>query len=428
MHRRKLTFPRLLCLFLLAFPSASHAAEPTDGWPHWSGPLGNLTSTGGGVFQEHPRFALQELWKSPLGSGYSGIAVQGDTVLTGLANGEWDYLAAFHTATGKELWRYRIAKSYIGHDGSDDGPLGTPTIRGDRVYAVGPWGELFALRLDTGEEVWRHQLAEVFGAPKPEYGFSTSPLVVDDQLIVQVGGKEGRSIVAFDLESGKIRWSAGEGAIVYQSPQLLHLADTPQIVAADTAETLGLAPESGEALWRHPHPVGKSEFAHPIPIGENRFLLSYWTETSLLEVGREDQHLTVRQVWNNPSLKGTYNLPAPHGDHLYGYSGRFLVSVDATTGETAWTSREPGGGNLILVDNHLVILTEAGAVVVAEANPEGYREHARLQVLEKECFRAPVFADGRIFVRDLKHLAAVVVKEAPLEAESEKEALAEPGS
>ncbi len=394
-----------------ALPSAAAGRD----WPSWSGPDGDLTSLGNGVFDRR-ELGLETVWNRPLGPGFSGIAVVGQRLVTAFSDGDSDVLIALGTADGGELWRYRIAPTYRGHDGSDDGVIATPAIHDGIVYGLGPRGQLFALRLADGDQLWWRKIDEELGARPPSYGFSTAPTVVGDVLVVQTGGDGGRSISGLDRKTGELLWSTGDDPLAHQSPNVLTAGGDRQIVAVTDHQLLGLAPRTGEVLWRHRHSEKTGGFSQPVPVGEGGVLLTYWEEAALFRLRRHNGRSRVEEAWRGPALRGSYVIPVPFEGHLYGMSGRLLTCVDAASGETVWRSLAPGGRSLVLVDGHLVILTRDGHVVVAEATPAGYREKARLQALQRGHLTAPSFADGRIYVRNLSHLAAIqVIGEAPAE-------------
>ena len=422
MHQKRLAS---ICLVLLAVASVA-VAEPdpelrTEGsatlpregvdWPAWNGPEGNLTSLGNGVF-DGGGFGLERVWSRPLGSAYSGISVVGGRLATTFSDGESDYLVALDASTGAEHWRYRISDAYKGHDGSDDGPLATPAIDGGVVYGLGARGRLFAVSLEDGKERWRRDLVADFGAVKPFYGFTTAPTVIGDLLVVETGGDDGRSISAFDRVTGELRWSTGDDPVAYQSPMVFDLGGESSLVAVTDRSLLGLAPATGEVLWKHQHTEGDARgfaSAQPVPVGEGGILLSAGPESALFQVRKNAEGYTVEEAWRSRALRGSYAVPVPYEGHLYGFSGNFLTCVDAATGKTVWKSRPPGQGDLVLIDGHLVILTRTGEIVVAEATPEEYREVSRLQALDRGYFTRPSFAGGRIYVRNLADISAIGV-------------------
>lgn len=425
MHQRTTTS---ICFALLAVVSVAvtegkaepRAAAPTPGpsqggsdWPAWSGPQGDLTSSGNGLF-EGDSFGLERAWTRPLGSGYSGVLVADGRLVTTFSDGESDYLVALDASNGEEHWRYLISATYKGDANSDDGPLSTPTLDGGVVYGLGTSGALFAVSLEDGAERWRLDLVADFGAVMRGAGFATAPTVFDDLLVVETGGAEGRAISAFERDTGALRWSTGDDSVTYQSPLVLRLDGEPRLVAVTDQSLLGLSPETGEVLWQHRHTEGDRRgfaAAQPVPVGEAGILLNDSRESALFEVRKDAEGYSVEETWRSRVLRsqGNFASPVPHEGYLYGFSGSFLSCVDAATGEEVWKSRPPGRGSLVLVDGHLVILALSGDVVVAEATPEGYVERSRVAALDRGYFTRPSFAQGSVYVRNLTDVSAIEV-------------------
>jgi len=337
--------------------------------------------------------------------------VVGERLVTGLSDGESDFLTALDAATGKELWRYRISEVHRGHDGSDDGPIASPTIHDGVVYTLSPRGRLFAVRLGDGGELWSYSLVKGLGASEPFYGFGSTPVVVGGVLVVQSGAPDGRSIAGFDRKTGELLWSTEEGVVEYQTPIALRVDGEEQVFAVTSQHFLGLEPRTGKVIWKHEHSAEDREAfrsTQPLRIDEGTVLLSDMPRSVLVRVKKAAGGFETETLWQSRALRGSLSTPVSHGDYLYGYAGRsILTCVDAGSGETVWKSRQPGGGALVLVDGHLVILAPSGEVVVAEATPEGYREKARVEALDRGYFTRPSFAGGRIYVRNLSHLASV---------------------
>lgn len=406
----------LMALAVLGVALPAAASTESHDWPSWNGPNHDLTSLGNGVFDEEA-FALKRLWSKPLGSGYSALSVVGDRLVTGFSSGTSDWMVALDVKSGQELWRYRMAEAtYRGHDGSDDGPVATPTIHGGLVYGLTPRGRLFALRLADGEEVWTRQLVDELGAKEPLWGFNSSPTVIGGVLVMQTGGDNGHSLSALDPATGELLWSTGNDAVYYQSPITLRLGDEEQIFALTNHHILGLVPRTGEVLWRQEHKVDEGAYTgymQPVPLGNGRVLLTAWTESVLVRIEKSAGAYSVGEVWRTRvvTIAGAGAVPVPYKGYIYGFNRRFLGCVNATTGETAWRSRSPGGGNLVVVDGHMVILARSGEVVVAAATPEGYREETRAPALDKGFYTRPTFAGGRIFVRNLSEIAGLEITE-----------------
>jgi len=396
-----------LCLLVLNSGLAVAGDPPQERDPNQDeGTLGE------GVF-DSGSFGLELVWKKPLGSGHSRITVVDGRAITMFSDGEFDNLVVLDAATGEELWRYRIATTYRGHDGSQDGPQATPAVDEGVVYGLGPKGHLFAVSFADGKEIWSKKIDEELGASVPFWGFATTPVVEDQVLIVQTGGPDGRSITGFNKKTGEFLWSVGDDRVGYQSPAVLTLAGQRQVIAVSNRELMGILPQTGEVLWRHQHSTTELDgSSQPVAIGEDRFLLTssateYWSNTGLYRVSRDDRGFAVEEIWSSNALKFSYAVPVLYENRLYGFQRGFLTCVDPATGKAIWKSRPPGGNNLTLVDDLLVIFATEGFVVLAAADAGGYGEVARLQVFDRGAFTAPVFADGMIFVRNHEHIAAV---------------------
>ena len=334
------------------------------------------------------------------------------------SDGTDDVVIALDARTGAEAWRHKIALTYEGREGgSAPGPTGQPTVDGDKVYALGPRGELLCLRFADGALVWSRQLEEKEGGKRPFYGFSTAPTVVGRLLLIQAGGPNGRSLLAFDKTTGAPVWAKGDEEVGYQSPILTTLAGQPQAIAVDTKGAFGFLPETGEVLWRIEQITKDDQrnFTQVVAAENDGFLLTSRRtgQTAFYRAKRENGVLSVAEVWRaNVFGNNTYGVPVYHKGYYYGFHGNLLMCVEAATGTLAWRSRPPGGRGLVFVDGHLVIFEPDGAMVIVEATPEEYREKARLQVLGPANHAFPSFSDGRIFIRNAEEIAAVAVTKA----------------
>jgi outer membrane protein assembly factor BamB len=422
--------PALLSLAFGMVPAQFLAAADASDWPHWSGPNLDLTSAPGDeVFAGELR--LQRLWSISVGSGYSGVVVVDERVVAAFSDGTSDFLAAYDAATGDELWRYRIAETYQGHDQNEDGPRSTPTIHEGVVYGLGPWGHLVALRLADGRKIWSRHVVEDLGAKKPFAGFATAPAVIGGALVVQTGGPDGHSVSGLDPTTGELLWAAESDFVMYQSPIAVQVDGEDLVFAVTDERVVGLRPRDGELLWQLAHELSEDQYhgiSQPVLIDSASVLVNGMTQTALFRVAAAEDGYRVTEVWRTRALGHTYSPAVPYQGHIYGYAGRFLTCVDAESGEIVWRSRPPGEGNLILVDGNLVIVLRTGEVVVAEATPAGFREKTRAQGLEYGFLTRPSFASGRIFVRNLRELASLRASAAEVAAaESEPELMGDFG-
>ncbi|MDX1998127.1 MAG: PQQ-binding-like beta-propeller repeat protein [Thermoanaerobaculia bacterium] len=379
-------------LALLTLPSLSAFAD----WPQFRGPEAPISIPAG-------PHQLEVAWKQALGSGYSNVSVAGGLAVTMFTAGENDVVAAFDAATGAERWRYSLGAKYAGHDGSTDGPIGTPTIADGTVYALGAQGALVALGLADGKERWRAQLDDK-NSTVPFYGYTTSPLVAGDLVLVATGGA-GHLLTAYDRATGKQRWARGDDGITYQTPLALEVGGRRQIVVVGDFFLTGLDPRDGSVVWQKRHTEGNEAegSAHATAVGDGRFLVKYDQDSRLYRLGAQGPE----ELWKSRAFANTFGLPVYHDGHFYGFTGRFLTCVRASDGEILWRSRPPGGLGLSLVGNLLAVVDPTGALVLVEPNPTEYREVARVAAFERGDYASPSYAGGRFFLRNLGEIAAV---------------------
>jgi enterochelin esterase-like enzyme/outer membrane protein assembly factor BamB len=389
---------------------------PTAGsdWPVYRGPTMNLAASGSGLFTGGGEYRLEVVWKRELGSGYSGISIQEGIAVTLFSDDGFDFAGAFDTADGSELWRFRLDGAYPGHFGSQDGPISTPLIVENRVFALAPRGRLVALDLETGKRRWERNLTADLGAVEPFYGFSTSPIHYEGSVIVQTGGPEGTAVAAFDAHTGAVRWRAGTDTVEYQSPVLMTIGGKTQLVSVGNSRLIGLEPGSGRVLWQHDFEgdgaaIGSASTNIVMTADQSVLIKDSRSSSKLLGLGRGEKALEVEEVWKTSFLKNSYVVPVYHAGFFYGYNTRILSCVDAGSGEMVWRSRTPGDGFPILIDGHLAIVTKGGTLSLAPASPQGYQEVASVELFDDLVWTPPSFASGSLYLRSLSEMARVAI-------------------
>jgi enterochelin esterase-like enzyme/outer membrane protein assembly factor BamB len=368
---------------------------------------------------------LRVLWKRKLGTGYSGIAVAGRHAITMYGDGKYDYVISLHPHDGREQWRHRIGPTFRAPIQSNDGPVSTPVVGRDLVYALTPKGSLLALDLETGRPKWSHDLVAEYGAPSQYFGFAMLPVLTERLLLVEVGGAKG-SLLAFAAKTGKFVWAAGDDTVTYQSPVLTEILNERQVVFAGDRFVYGVNPETGEVRWKHEHGVGadpdvvKQILLGPgnlnpifvVPVGDDKLLLTnYYNPTGvMLKLSRGATGFTIKEVWRNGNLRKSYAVPVAVGNNVCGYNSRFATCLDAESGAVAWKSRAPGDGWIIETGGYLVFLTkDEGSVHVARASNSAYEELASTTVFENLTWTPPTYYDGLIFARNFSEVAAISV-------------------
>lgn len=395
----------IACLLSAGLIYSSDSDE--NDWPRWRGINHDGKSLQKGVFNFDQGYGLKVAWKKPLGSGYSSVSIADGRAVTTFSDSTYDYVVAFDTEKGDELWRFKLDSTYKGHTGSHDGQISTPTIDGDKIYVYAIKGQLFTLDAKTGKKLWSINVKEEIKPIEPIYGFGSSPLVVGDVLMCQVGDPETHTMCGFDKNSGKLIWSAAADTINYQSPIYTTLLGEEQVIGVGDYKIFGVDPSNGEILWQYRH-NGRRDSFQPIMVSDSEIFINHsFRESALLKFSKGVEKYQIEEVWRNRNIRGSYNVSVYHDGYIYGYSGRFLTCVDAKTGEAAWKSRLPGAGLLIMVDSHLVTLTQRGTLHVAKASPEDYVELASTQVFSGLTWTPVSFANGSIYARNLYEIARI---------------------
>jgi outer membrane protein assembly factor BamB len=396
-----------------AFAAAGDARG--DEWPRLWGPRGDAQAAQPAA-PPGTALTLKELWRRPLGSGFSGIAVVAGRGFTGETDGTDDHVLAFDLETGRTLWRSRLGSTYRGHDGSKDGPIATPAVQAGRVFVTGPRGGLFAFDASSGGLLWQHDLTTELGANLPFYGFGTSPTPAGDRVVVQVGGVQKHGLVAFDAASGRVVWAVDHGnSAGYSTPLVTSLAGVPQLVVVGHESVYAVRPEDGALLWSHKLGESEEPSRPPIALDGSRVLVPRWSSSILIEVTREGETLGAVERWRSARFKGSYSPGVLHEGHLFGFNAQYLTCLDPASGEVKWRHKANAGA-LVLVGRHLLVLGEqSGLLRVVEATPEGYRQVAELAAFNAGAasFTHPSIAGGRAYLRNTEELLAVELSVGP---------------
>ena len=383
----------------------------STGWPQWLGPDRNGVSPETGLFGDEPSF--EESWRVQGGKGFSGLAIVGNRIYTMYIHSGDEYAVCLDASNGEVLWRTRTDGILMERQGGD-GPRATPTVDGKMVYVFSAYGKLHALDSQTGTQQWSHDLVREFGSKRPNWGFCASPLVEGDLVLIEAGGKDGQSLIAFDKTSGKVAWATGSDKTGYSSPIATTIGQTRQAVFFTGYGLISVAPLHGRVLWKHPWKTNHDiNIATPVFIPPNRFFISsdYGTGGSVVEISPTDRGYAVAEVWRNKEMKNHFATSIHYQGHLYGFDSSILKCLDAETGAEKWKTRGYGKGTLIVADGHLVILGEKGNLGLAKATPEGFVEKASYPAFNSRCWTAPSLANGRLYLRDESEIVCLNVQE-----------------
>ncbi|HZY85719.1 MAG TPA: PQQ-binding-like beta-propeller repeat protein [Gemmataceae bacterium] len=385
-------------------------------WPQFLGPTRNGVSPETGLLKTWPEKGPPVVWQREVGEGFSGPVVAGGRLVLFHRVGDEEVVECLDAATGKAHWKAATATAYVDSYGKGNGPRSTPLIAGGKVYTLGPDGLLQCLNLADGKPVWRRELHKDYEVRKGFFGVATSPLLEGKLLLVNVGGRGGAGIVAFDKDSGKEVWKATDHDASYASPVAATIG-VRHVLFFTREGVVSLDPANGAVRfskrWRARIDASVNAAA-PLVVGDLVFVTaSYRTGALLLRVKKDG----AEEVWKGDDvLSSHFTTPVYHAGHLYGFDGRQeagtrLRCVDFKTGKVAWTKEGFPCGPIIVADGNLIILSEDGDLVLVEATSAAYREKARAKVLGSPC-RAPLaLADGRLYGHDGRKLVCWKLKE-----------------
>jgi outer membrane protein assembly factor BamB len=407
-----------LLLLLLLAPAALLARAPApfrpqgpveSDWPGWRGPLRDGVSRETGLLGQWPKDGPLLLWKTTtLGPGFSTPAVAGGRVyLLGTRDGVEHLFCLDAARQGKELWAARLGESRPA-TGSWVGPKSTPTVQGDRVYALSSGGELACLST-AGKPVWRKNLARDLGGVVPPMGYAESPLVEGDLLVCTPGGPAA-TLAGLDRRTGAVVWKArvaqGNKA-AYASPVVAGVGRVRCVVQFLSGSLVGVSARDGKVLWAYDGVAGLQNCCTPVVHGSTVFVSASGQKKgggALLALKAAGDGVTATEVYRGGALANYHGGVVCVGGSLYGTNDKGLVvCLDRATGKTRWQARGVGKGAVAVADGCLYLRGDNGLVVLAAASPAGYAEKGRFTPPHRGRITArphPVIAGGRLYLRD----------------------------
>lgn len=393
---------------LLLIPSvALGIGSATAGdWPQILGPQRNGVAAGEVLPESWPADGPGLVWKAELGDGLAGPAVAGGKVVVFERVDDKEVVRAFDAAKGDKLWSASFDATYRGGIHADTGPRCVPTIQQGKVVVFGAAGDLHCVALADGKKLWSRAAYADYEGNEGYFGAGSSPIIVGDKVLVNVGGRAGAGIVAFDLASGETRWRATNEAASYSSPTLATLDGKTYVIFVTRLSALAIDPADGKVRFKIP--FGQSgptvNAANPILCDGRLFLTaSYGIGAQLLDLAANPP----KAIWENDDVMSSqYNTPIFRDGYLYGIHGREdgpaadLRCIEAKSGRVMWTEPRFGVANLMLVGDKLLIVGLKGKLVLAEANAQKFRKLAAAQVDAKFTRALPALSEGRLYLRE----------------------------
>lgn len=355
----------------------------------------------------------QELWRRPVGLGWSSFAVVGNYCVTQEQRGDDETVVCYELHSGREVWNHADLACFDEVTGGK-GPRATPTIHGGRVFALGATGILNCLEGSNGRRIWSMNILADNDVENALFGMSGSPLVVNGIVVVSPGGK-GMSLAGYDQLTGTRVWAGGDAEASYTSPHYADFGGSPQILSFNAEGLFGHAVDSGKVLWSYPwvsNPTEKNNVCQPVVLpGDNEradqvFISSgYGKGCALFEIIRHGSEFDVHKRWSNRNLKAKFSSVVRRGTHVYGLDNRILVCIDLTTGNRRWKGGRYGYGQLVLADDLLIVQAESGDIALVEATPQRHRELARFAALNDRTWNHPVVSGDILLVRNDREAA-----------------------
>ena len=392
--------------------AAQHSAETADDFPQFLGPgrdnqVRNVTL--GRDWKTHPP---QLVWKHQVGLGFSGFSVVGSYAITMEQRGEEESTVCYDLQTGQPRWVH-ANPVYLHENEGGDGPRATPTIADGKVYTLGGLGDLDCLSAATGEAAWSQKTLR-----NPSfhlrYGQASSPLIVDDKLIV-TGGDSSRDpslpdLLAFDKKTGVPLWACVSGPASYASPSVAVLAGVRQVLQLHQNFLAGHDLADGHVLWQFPWHKGIwPKNSQIVPVGNDRVYCSagYGAGSIVLQISRTGSALEAKQVWHSRTMLTHFSNIVLRDGYVIGLDDGTLTAQDLASGETIWTGSHYGHGQIMQVGDLLLAQTETGDVALVDDSRSGPTELGRFSPLtvSRIAWNPPALAGHLLLVRSDKEAA-----------------------
>ncbi|HVA48346.1 MAG TPA: PQQ-binding-like beta-propeller repeat protein [Pirellulales bacterium] len=388
-------------------PARDLVAQPGD-WTAFRGPLRNGEVRGLKIGVDWEKSPPKQVWRQRIGPAWSSVVIVDGRLFTQEQVGEQELVVCLDAQSGKRLWSHEDPVRYWDSQ-SGAGPRATPEFFAGDLYTQGGTGILNCLDAASGRAKWSRNLVKDTDAALPMWGFSSSPLVVDDVVVTFAGGKDGKGLVAYRTNDGSPAWTAGTGPISYSSAQPITVDDETLVVFLSDEGVIAVDPASGKLAWQYQalgHGVWR--VVQPTALGGGSIMVgSEDLGTVCLETRKEDGQWQVRKRWTSNQLRPSFNDVVVYDGCAYGFDLGIFCCFDTQTGKRRWKGGRYGHGQvLLLTDQALLLVTaESGEAVLLEATPEKHRELARMQAIEGKTWNHPAIAHGCLYLRNDQEIA-----------------------
>ena len=404
------------------------ALQPTDlplaklSFPQFLGPNRDCKVPGPRLATDWAAQPPEKLWRQPIGPAWSGFAIDGHRAVTQEQRDENEAVVCYDLQTGSVLWLHTDPAHYRTAI-AGEGPRATPTIHNGMVYTLGATGTLNCLELTTGKPVWQRNIAADAGLnlddpvdqtglsanrnKAKEWGYASSPLIVDDKVVVNSGGDKGKSLAAYHLATGEPAWSGGSSRAGYSSARLAKLHGQQQILIFNQDALAAHSPDDGSVIWQFDWNVPIPHVSMPVALPDNKILISlgYGKGSKLVQVGFDNGSFTTEELWKSNRMKAKFTNLIFHNDHIFGLDDGIFACIDAVRGRRKWKDGRYGHGQILLRGNHILVMAENGKVILLEADPEKQIELTRFAALDGKTWNPPALAGEYLLVRNHREAA-----------------------
>lgn len=346
--------------------------------------------------------APAEVWRHPVGKGWSSFAIVGGLAFTQEQRGDNECVVCYEAMTGKQVWEHADAIRFDEAMGGP-GPRATPTIVDSRLYSLGATGQLNCLDPLSGRKLWARNILDDAKAVNLKWAMSGSPLIVDGRVIVIPGGENDHGVAAYDAESGEPIWSSGSAPASYAAPTLANLHGKQTLLAFHGIGLSGHDLSDGKLLWTVPWENDpKINAAEPVVVDDSSVLIAtgYGQGATLIRVQQDGDNWSGESAWSERRFKLKFNAPVRQGEYVYGLSEGILMCLNLGSGKIEWKKGRYGYGQLLLAGDVLIVLAENGDIAYVAAQPDDYEELGRYPALDGKTWNHPVIWNGHLFARN----------------------------
>ncbi len=383
-------------------PAAPATTETRAEWPGFRGSKRDGIVRGVKIKTDWSASPPVQVWRRSVGPGWSSFAVDGNLMYTQEQRGDNEVVACYKASTGQPVWTHSDKARFF-ESNAGAGPRATPTLANGRVYSFGATGILNVLDARNGNVVWTRNVAAETNTKIPFWGFSSSPLVLDDIVIVAAAGQ----LVAYDAATGNRRWVGPAGGGSYSSPHLVTINGVAQVLLTSDGELTSVAVADGKQLWQHAWSA--NTIVQPALLSDGNVLLtSQEAGIRRIALAQNSGAWTIQERWTSSGLKPYFNDFVIHKGHAFGFDGRILSCVDLNDGQRKWKGGRYGNGQLVLLSDQdlLLVLSEEGELALVQATADQFTEVAKFTAIQGKTWNHPVLVGDLLLVRNAEEMAA----------------------